>query len=100
MRLTAALVAATILGFAAPASAADYGRGSHGWRHHHGHHGPAYGGRHRHHHGRFYAEEAVQVVEYREPHLPRGVLYNAPPLPLADAYAHRGGYGDVIRARY
>jgi hypothetical protein len=101
MRLTAAFVAATILGFAAPASGADYANREHGWRHHHRHHAHAHHGHRRYHQGRFYAEEAVSVVEYREPYLPRGVLYNAPPLPLADAYtSHRGYGGDVISARY
>ena len=97
MRLTATLGAATILGFAAPASGADYGSRDGGWRHHH--HGHARFRHHR-HHGQFYADEAVAVVEYREPYLPRGVLYNAPPLPVADQYAYRRGHGEVISARY
>ena len=55
---------------------------------------------HRHDHGHFVAEEAVTVVEYREPHLPRGVLYNAPPLPLAYSYGEGTRYRGVIRAKY
>ncbi len=98
MRLTAVLVAATILGFAAPASAVDHAGRNDGWRQHHGHHGHPQHRQHRHPEGRFYAEEAISVVEYREPYLPRGVLYNAPPLPVAYGY-WRESRG-VISARY
>jgi hypothetical protein len=88
MKVRAALLGASMLGLAAPAVAADFNDG--GWRHHH-HHG--------HHQRQFYAEEAPTIVEYREPYLPRGVLYNAPPLPTV--YADREArYGDVISARY
>jgi hypothetical protein len=98
MRLTAALVAATILGFAAPASAADGGGRNHGWRQHGGHYGHPHHRQHRHSERRFYAEEAISVLEYREPYLPRGVLYNAPPLPVA--YGYWRNRGDVISAKY
>ena len=94
MRLTAAMLAATMLSLALPASAADL-RGGPGWRHHGAHHGHHHG---RHHRYRAVTEEVIDVVEYREPYLPRGVLYNAPPLPLAHAY-HRG-HGAVISAGY
>ena len=40
----------------------------------------------------------MDVVEYREPYLPRGVLYNAPPLPVA--YGYWRERGDVISAKY
>ena len=97
MRLAAATIAATMLGFAVPAASADLDRGAVWHHHHHRQHGGWRGhGQVRHVHRTF--DEAVEVVEYREPYLPRGVLYNAPPLPLA--YAYGGFRRNVISAKY
>lgn len=90
MKLTAALIAATLLSVVAPAYAGDVYGYDGGWRPHGHRHGPRH----------VYAAEAVELVDYREPYLPRGVLYNAPPLPLAYGYASRARYRDVISARY
>jgi hypothetical protein len=101
MKLAAALICATVLGLAAPAASADvHGSRGHGWHGHDGRHGQAHHSRKRHRHDQTFvqAEVAVDVVEYREPYLPRGVLYNAPPLPVA--YGYWRERGDVISAKY
>ena len=92
MKLKAAILAATTLALAGPALAADMP----GWRQHHGHHTRHHG----YHAGPVYAEHVVEIVEYREPYLPRGVLYNAPPLPVSYSYGHGSRYREVISAKY
>lgn len=89
--LRAALCALSLLLAAGPAAAGGMGYPDEesGWR------GRRHGGHGR--HERFH-EETVTVVTYREPYLPRGVLYNAPPLPLGYGRGHRGH--DVISAKY
>jgi hypothetical protein len=89
MKLSAMIVAAATLAIAGPACAGD-GYDRHGIAHYRDHHwwGP-------------FAEPPTDgqppLAEFYAHYIPRGVLYNAPPPPVArTAYRYR----DVIRAKY
>ena len=89
MRLSVIAGVAGLLAIAAPAEGADRHVRHYGHAHHQGYGvppGPGYGAP---------IVIASEPPLFREPYLPRGVLYNAPPLPVYSGYAEQ-----VVRARY
>ncbi|NNM70811.1 hypothetical protein [Enterovirga aerilata] len=89
MRLSTTVAVAAFLAGAGSALAGD-GLDRHGLDHYRDHHW----------HGAF-AEPPTHgqppLAEFYAYYIPRGVLHNGPPLPVA---RYRSGYRDVIRAKY